>query len=209
MSQRTILYVLLGTVAAAAAVLSFDALRELAVTCGFSDRLAWLLPVVVDAGAASGSLAWLGSACPPIARAYGRALALVLLASSVGGNALGHGLQAYGARPHWLVVVGVSAIAPAVLGALVHLVVLVGRPPTPVDEQPAEATPMPADRETAPAVAPEPPAAPTLPPVPPIPLKAAELVASGAGRRRVARELGVTEHEARSLIARHREMASV
>lgn len=126
MNQRTILYGLLGVVATAAAVLSFAALRDLAVTCGFAPQLAWLLPVVIDAGAAAGSLAWLGSAAPT-ARTYGRTLALLLLASSVGGNALGHGLAAYAVRPHWGVVVAVSAIAPAVLGALVHLVVLVGR----------------------------------------------------------------------------------
>lgn len=126
--QRGPLYVLLAVVAVAAAVLSFAALRDLALLCGFSPALAWLLPVTVDAGAASGSFVWLARWTPPAATAYGRTLALLLLASSVGGNALGHGLSAYNARPHWLVVVGVSAIAPAVLGALVHLVVLVGRP---------------------------------------------------------------------------------
>lgn len=133
--QRIALYALLAVVAAAAAVLSFSALRDLATVCGFAPSLAWLLPVVIDAGAAAGSLAWLGSAAPS-ARTYGRALALLLLASSVGGNALGHGLAAYAARPHWLVVVAVSAVAPAVLGALVHLVVLAVRPAVPehVDE---------------------------------------------------------------------------
>lgn len=125
--QRGPLYILLAVVAVAAAVLSFAALRDLALLCGFSPALAWLLPVTVDAGAASGSFVWLARWTPPAATAYGRTLALLLLASSVGGNALGHGLSAYDARPHWLVVVGVSAIAPAVLGALVHLVVLVGR----------------------------------------------------------------------------------
>lgn len=125
--QRVVLYLLLSVVAAAAAVLSFAALRDLAIVCGFDARLAWLLPIVIDAGAAAGSLAWLGSAAPR-ARSYARVLALVLLASTVGGNALGHGLAAYSARPHWGVVVAVSAVAPAVLGALVHLVVLAVRP---------------------------------------------------------------------------------
>ena len=60
--QRTLLYGLLAVVAAAAAVLSFAALRDLALLCGFSPWLAWLLPVVIDAGAAAGSLAWLRSA---------------------------------------------------------------------------------------------------------------------------------------------------
>jgi len=127
MIQRVVLYSLLAAVAGAAAVLSFAALRDLALLCGFDSQLAWLLPIVVDAGAAAGSLAWLGTAAPG-ARSYGRVLALVMLASSVAGNALAHGLAAYGVRPHWLVVVGVSAIAPAVVFAMVHLLVLVGRP---------------------------------------------------------------------------------
>lgn len=65
---------------------------------------------------------------PSPARRFARALALILLGSSVAANALGHGLAAYSARPHWTVVVLVSAVAPAVLGACVHLAVLVGRP---------------------------------------------------------------------------------
>lgn len=131
--QRLALYVLLGLVGAAAAVLSFSALRDLALLCGFPDELAWLLPVTIDAGAAASSLVWLGPWASAEAKAYGRTLALALLVGSIGGNALAHGLVAYGKasatlRPHWGIVVGVSAIAPIVLGALVHLVVLVGRP---------------------------------------------------------------------------------
>lgn len=139
--QRAALYLLLLVVAAAAAVLSFDALRGLALVCGFTPELAWLLPVTIDAGAAAASIVWLGTAALG-ARTYGRTLALILLASSVGGNALGHGLAAYRMEPHWLVVVGVSAIAPAVLGALVHLVVLAGRP------QPPAVPPGPPDEPT-------------------------------------------------------------
>ena len=60
MGARLILLALLAVVAAAAAVLSFSALRDLAQLCGFAPELAWLLPVVVDAGAAAGSLVWLG-----------------------------------------------------------------------------------------------------------------------------------------------------
>lgn len=134
MTLRVALYALLAVVAAAAAVLSFAALRDLALLCGFTPHLAWLLPVTVDAGAAAGSIAWLARWTNTAATAYGRTLALVLLGLSVGGNALGHGLEAYRSNPHWLVVVGVSAIAPAVLGALVHLVVLMGRQPEPLVE---------------------------------------------------------------------------
>lgn len=127
--QRLALYLLLLIVAAAAAVLSFTGIRSLALLCGFDPWLAWLLPVTVDAGAGAASIVWLGPWCPPGARKYGRVLALLLLVgASIGGNALSHGLSAFGIQPDWMVVVGVSAIAPAVLGALVHLVVLVGRP---------------------------------------------------------------------------------
>ncbi len=127
MSARGVLSGLLLVVATAAAVLSFAALRDLALLCGFTPTLAWLLPVVVDAGAAAGSLVWLGGWAADSARRFARALALALLGSSVAANALGHGLAAFALTPAWWVVVIVSAVAPAVLGAVVHLAVLVGR----------------------------------------------------------------------------------
>lgn len=183
--QRIALYLLLLTVAAAAAVLSFSALRDLALMCGFDPGLAWLLPVVVDAGAAAGSLVWLGQWSQAGADRYARTLALLLLGGSVAGNALGHGLEAYQARPHWLVVVGVSAIAPTVLGALVHLVVLVGRRAVSDgaehDEEGSADGPV-GDVAT------------------PGGDRAAELIAAGVGRRRLARELAIPEHQARALI---------
>lgn len=176
MRARTVLYALLLLVAAAAAVLSFAALRDLALLCGFSPTLAWLLPVVVDAGAASGSLVWLGGWAARPARRFARSLALALLGLSVAANALGHGLAAFALAPAWWVVVIVSAVAPAVLGAVVHLAVLVGRP-----EAPAEPIDVPVKNE--PGID-----------------RAAELIAAGAGRRRISRELGVSEYEARRLL---------
>ena len=172
--------------------------------------------MVVDAGAAAGSLVWLGVTVGSAARGFARALALALLGLSVAANALGHGLAAFGLAPAWWVVVIVSAVAPAVLGAVVHLAVLVGRPePTPtarpddgLDDEPipyqlaADAydhdlvdehgmsrrwddAPPASDRD-----------------------RASELIAAGVGRRRLSRELEITEHEARQLLARtrnHRE----
>ncbi len=178
MNARTVLYALLSVVAGAAAVLSFAALRDLALMCGFAPQLAWLLPVVVDAGAAAGSLVWLGGAVPESARRFARALALALLGLSVAANALGHGLAAFRQEPAWWVVVIVSAVAPAVLGAVVHLAVLVGREPSTAAEATAEPD---VDDD-----------------------RAAELIAAGAGRRRISRELGVSEYEARRLIDRAR-----
>lgn len=133
------LYGLLLVVAGAAAVLSFSALRDLALVSGFAPVLAWLLPVVVDAGAAAGSLVWLGGWSGEAARRFARCLALALLGLSVAANALGHGLAAFALAPAWWVVVIVSAVAPAVLGAVVHLAVLVGRPDP---EPPTEGEPL-------------------------------------------------------------------
>ena len=209
MSARTVLYLLLLVVAGAAAVLSFAALRDLALICGFAPWLAWLLPVVVDAGAAAGSLVWLGGWSATGARRFARTLALALLGLSVAANALGHGLAAFALAPAWWVVVVVSAVAPAVLGAVVHLAVLVGRIDEPadppvlwLDDEAAELEPVNAEQldelglsrlwDTAPS------ARPTRP------QRAAELIAEGAGRRRLARELEISEHEARRLLDRTR-----
>lgn len=204
-AARPVLFGLLLVVAAAAAILSFAALRDLALLCGFSTGLAWLLPVVVDAGAAAGSLVWLGGRAAAAAQRFARVLALGLLTLSVGANALGHGLAAYRLSPPWWVVVAVSAIAPAVLGAVVHLAVLVGRPHAPVqamelgedadledeflDEHGlsrfwAEAPPAEDSNERE---------------------RAALLIAAGVGRRRLARELGMSEYEARLLLEQSRQ----
>lgn len=207
MSARVVLFGLLLVVAGAAAVLSFAALRDLALLCGFSRNLAWLLPVVVDAGAASGSLVWLGGRAAKSAQRFARALALGLLGLSVVANALGHGLEAYRLAPPWWVVVVVSAIAPAVLGAVVHLAVLVGRhePVTPdtgdVDEGDLDAEFLDesgVSRWWA-----------TAPPTRSRRDRAAELIAAGVGRRRLSRELGMSEYEARQLLERSRTQQQV
>lgn len=126
--SRRWLYFLLSLVASAAAVLSFDALRVLASLVGFRG-LSPLLPLVVDAGAGAGTLVWLGNWAPRDARDFARTLALILLTGSVGGNALGHLLTELGVAPHWGIVVAVSAVPAAVLGACVHLAVLCTRHP--------------------------------------------------------------------------------
>lgn len=198
MSARGWLFALLAVVAAAAAVLSFAALRDLARQCGFDPRLAWLLPVVVDAGAAAGSLVWLGAEATESARRFARSLALGLLVLSVVANALGHVLEAYELEPAWWVVVAVSGVAPAVLGAVVHLAVLVGRSRPPVVE------PLP-DLDEADLQDPGRSWWETAPPVSDQPDRASTLIAEGIGRRRLAKELGVTEHEARQLLAASRQ----
>lgn len=218
MSARTVLYGLLLIVAAAAAVLSFAALRDLALVCGFAPQLAWLLPVVVDAGAAAGSLVWLGGWSAESARRFARSLALALLGLSVAANALGHGLAAFALAPAWWVVVAVSAVAPAVLGAVVHLAVLVGRPDDEPSTGPAggfdELGGHDADDEHADAVAAgllderglsrlwdtAPPTAERMT----AEQRAEALIAEGAGRRRLAQELDISEYQARRLLDEHR-----
>lgn len=125
--NRVAMWMLLTVVATAAAVLSFSALRDLALLCGFHEELAFLLPIVIDAGAGAGCLVWLGTNSVEQARVFARSLTWTLLASSVAGNAVVHGLSAYHLAAPWGLVVAVSAIAPGVLGAVVHLAVLVGR----------------------------------------------------------------------------------
>jgi hypothetical protein len=253
MTGRGTLYLLLAVVAGAAAMLSFAALRDLAELCGFAPVLAWLLPVVVDAGAAAGSLVWLAPGTREPARRFARRLALGLLGLSVAANALGHGLAAYLLAPPWWVVVVLSGIAPAVLGAMVHLAVLVRRsadlsdgidlqrgddaaavvdrdshdeaghevtavgtdgfpwtwnpaPPPyrpPVDGAPADrSAPPERDRNLAEAVLPAALAGRSGV------NRAAAMIAAGAGRRRLSRELGVTEYEARRLIEQVRPAAT-
>jgi hypothetical protein len=207
MRARTVLYGLLLIVAAAAAVLSFAALRDLARLCGFAPQLAWLLPVVVDAGAAAGSLVWLGGWSADAARRFARSLALVLLGLSVAANALGHGLAAFALAPAWWVVVIVSAVAPAVLGAVVHLAVLVGRPEPAISGGPPlwlhdEAADVHAAIESAVKAGrlDERGLSRLWDQAPTREERAAVLIADGAGRRRLARELGISEYEARQLI---------
>lgn len=190
-------WALLALVALAAAVLSFSALRDLALVCGFSGGLAWLLPVTIDAGAAAGALAWLGG--PVAGRLFGRTLTWALLSTSVVGNAVSHYLSAYHLAPAWWLVVLVSAVAPAVLGCGVHLAVLVGRTvetvTTPAECPSPEITEPARGDDTAATPVPELAAVPDPDPV-------AELIESGAGRGRIAKELGITEHQARKLIER-------
>jgi hypothetical protein len=217
---RALLFGLLLVVAAAAAVLSFSALRDLALVCGFVPELAWLLPVIVDAGAAAGSLVWLGGTVVEAARRFARSLALCLLGLSVAANALGHGLEAFRLAPAWWVVVIVSAIAPAVLGAVVHLAVLVGRAAAvevveePISDQAYDTGEV--DERGLSRVWDDAPFAPEPERTPLLSGhastrghdRATDLIAAGVGRRRLARELGISEYEARRLINRTRTTPS-
>lgn len=129
-TERTSLASLL-VVALAAAVLSFAALRHLAVACGTPTELAWLWPVTIDAAAVVATRTWLAGSAPERARRSARTLALIMIAASVAGNATDHFLQAYGLTPPWWLVTVVAAVPPAVLGAVAHLAALLRVPATP------------------------------------------------------------------------------
>jgi hypothetical protein len=185
----------LSVVLAAAAVLSFSALAELAAMVGMSHKLAWLFPVCTDAGVAVSTAVWLSRRHNPDAERFARRLTWALLALTVAGNATHQGLTAASMVPPWWVAVLLGAIPPGVVGAVVHVAVLVGRGTETSQSQPAR----PLTEDDHPIDNP--------PDAPPREDRATELITAGAGRRRLAAELGIPEHRARALLASHRAQA--
>lgn len=148
----------LAVVLTAAAVLSFAALRDLAIAVAIDERLAFLLPIAVDAGAAVSCTVWLSPAVRKDARRFACWLTWSLLSATVVGNAAQLGMHANHISPPWWVAVLVGAVPPAVVGGVVHLLVLDGRAekPAPKDEptlEPAVEVPVLEERKT---VAPDP-----------------------------------------------------
>ena len=80
-----------------------------------------------DAGVAVSTAVWLSRRHNPDAERFARRLTWALLALTVAGNAAHQGLAAAGMVPPWWVAVLVGAIPPGVVGAVVHVAVLVGR----------------------------------------------------------------------------------
>jgi hypothetical protein len=182
----------LAVVLVAAAVLSFDALRGLALAVSIPERFAWLLPIAVDAGAAVSCAVWLGRRTPPDAARFAAAMTWALLALTVAGNAGQLGMHAHGIIPPWWVAVLVGAVPPAIVGGTVHLLVLLARtgPAERLDD----------DAPTAPAPAATPPSAEP----PQGGDRVAALLAEGAGRRRLVKELRITEYQAKKVLGEHR-----
>lgn len=177
-----------AVVLACAAIISFSALYDLAILCGFRPLIAILFPVMVDAGAAVALAGWKTSP-------FARRVALALLFSTVAGNAVAHILVAYGWRPHWVVVVLVGGLAPAVLAATWQLTTR-----EQVENQ-EDATREQVEEETAT------PSVEMLEVVPATVVetdlveRARKLVATeGAGRKRLM-ALGLSEHHARQIAA--------
>jgi hypothetical protein len=128
----------LAVVGAAAAVLSFSALSDLARLCGITGtvavngrtfHLAWLLPITVDVLAAVATRIWLRRRAAPEAVVFAQRAAWAAIAGTVVGNAYHGVLIRSTAEPPLLAAVAVSAVPAVALGALVHLAVLVGREP--------------------------------------------------------------------------------
>lgn len=172
----------MGLVALAAAALSYQSLMHLGELAGYG-WLSPLYPVVVDAGAAASCAAWLHT--------RGRqALAMTwcLLAVSVLLNGTTHFLESTHTAPSWLLVVAVAAVPPTVLGLCVHLAVDMGRPDLPQRFRgPAEPTAPGVQGSTSDITTDG--------------NLLSELINGGAGRRKLAAELGISEHEARKLLA--------
>lgn len=180
--MRVVVRTAMALVALAAAALSYQSLAHLGVLAGYGD-LAPLYPVVVDAGAAASCAAWLHTrGRQPLAMTWS------LLAISVVLNGTVHWLESTGTAPSWLLVVGVAAIPPLVLGLCVHLAVGLGAE-TEAHSGVHGFTKEPLDIGTTDIQDLD-----TPDPV-------AELLDQGVGRRRLARELDISEHAARQLLA--------
>ncbi|MET8151798.1 DUF2637 domain-containing protein [Actinoplanes sp. NPDC049668] len=119
------------TAAVSAAVASFAGLRGLAEVAGWPARLAWLLPITIDAYAMTSARVWLaGTLGSNRTRAFARANAIGAIATSIVGNA-GYHLVATGIMSiSWPIVVLVGAVPAAVLGLTAHLHALTTIAPT-------------------------------------------------------------------------------
>lgn len=168
--MRLIVRLSMTLVALAAAALSYQSLMHLGELCGYGG-LSWLYPLVVDLGAAASCAAWLHARSR---QALG--MTWSLLATSVVLNGTTHYLTSASTAPSWLLVVGVAAVPPTVLGLCVHLAVGMGRPGAGVSGAGSwgRAAELPADSATFP---------------------------TNISRRKLAAVLGVTEYQARQILA--------
>lgn len=117
-------WVMLGMfiAAASAAVASFTGLRGLALITGWPQRLAWLLPVTLDAYAMTSARVWLASSTRARrARRFARANAIGAIAASIAGNATYHAVTVGLMTISPPIVVLVGAVPAAVLGFTAHL----------------------------------------------------------------------------------------
>jgi hypothetical protein len=108
--------------ATSAAVASFTGLYGLAALAGWPVRLAWLLPLTIDAHAMTSARVWLAASTrSAAARRFARINALAAIATSITGNAAYHAIGAGLLHVSLLIVVLVGAVPAAVLGLTAHL----------------------------------------------------------------------------------------
>lgn len=176
--MKTFIRVVMGLVALAAGALSFQSLMHLGELCGYGS-LSWAYPVTLDLGAAASCASW-------IHERNRQALGMTwgMLGISVVLNGTLHYLQAEGTSPSWLLVVLVAAVPPIVFGLVVHLAV--GNTsgdrhlsPEPVEVERDVLVERVSERITLARQAGEP----------------------TPGRRKLAAELGTTEHQVRTALA--------
>ena len=114
-----------GVVGLSAAVPSLAGLTGLAADTGWSQWLAPLLPVSIDAAGIVASLVWLDPDMRAPVRTYARTVVMAALAASIAGNAGDHALTAlHITAPLWLVL-AVAAVPPIALAATAHLAALI------------------------------------------------------------------------------------
>jgi len=126
----------MAVAATSATIASFSGLRGLAALAGWPDRLAWLLPITLDAYAMTSARVWLADLpFTDRARRFARANALGAITASITGNAAYHCTEAGLLHITWPVVVIVGAIPATILGLTAHLHALQGTttrtPPVP------------------------------------------------------------------------------
>jgi hypothetical protein len=108
--------------AASASVASFTGLRGLALITGWPPKLAWLLPVTVDAYAMTSARVWLAASTRARrARRFARANAIGAITASIAGNATYHAVSVGLMAISPPIVVLVGAVPAAVLGFTAHL----------------------------------------------------------------------------------------
>lgn len=123
-------WVTLGMIVSAtsAALTSFDGLRQLALAAGWTSLMAPLLPLTIDAFAATATRIWLADGTKSKrARRFARTCTVGAILLSLGGNAVFHLIAANLLAVDWVIVLTVGAIPPVVLGLITHLAVLRGQ----------------------------------------------------------------------------------
>jgi Protein of unknown function (DUF2637) len=111
--------------AMSAAISSFSSLRTLAIFAGWAPWSAVLLPLTVDAYAATSTRVWLaGGTRSRRARRFARWNAAGAILLSLAGNATAHLIEAQLLAVSWVVVLVVGAVPPVILGLVAELAVL-------------------------------------------------------------------------------------